>query len=418
MGTQGTPPINPDPNEQPNFADIMGQEEAQRTTFMRRGIDLATNPAYGERGKYYAKLLFDNAENLMPGISPVKNELSALSRSVLNTATQQGNRAALMQLQESLPLLSTETRQLVEKSMQTNAPLNILRTYRAFTADEDFADEIGKSGLSNEQESFKSGLRREEEVIKGAIALQKKKTPQEININNDTGNLSDKAVGEFEKKDVVLLNEARDSATEGGKILNLYNAMERVMDEGFDTGRDAPVKNILSSIGEVAGYGGEFASQFEDFNSMSKELGAQTLQLFGGNDTERELLVALETQPSTTNTEEGNRRILSRKKKAIEILSTRPDFIENWLQDNGSTAAKNSEGKTFTKAWMDRQEELFNDSRSGERVDQQASGRSQQQQLIKDPASIASGRAAINAGADRNAVINRLINAGVDPEDL
>ena len=102
-------------------------------------------------------------------------------------------------------------------------------------------------------------------------------------------------------------------------------------------------------------------TKYQRFEALSTGLGAKALQLFGGNDSNRELLVALGTTASPKKTNAANKAILQRKKIAAEILSDRPNFQTQWINDNGSIARLNPKGQSFPSAWQNYQKQKWSE---------------------------------------------------------
>ena len=106
-------------------------------------------------------------------------------------------------------------------------------------------------------------------------------------------------------------------------------------------------------------------TKYQRFEALSTGLGAKALQLFGGNDSNRELLVALGTTASPKKTNAANKAILERKKIAAEILSDRPGFLTQWVNDNGSIARLNPKGQSFASAWQNYQKQKWSELTRG-----------------------------------------------------
>jgi len=162
------------------------------------------------------------------------------------------------------------------------------------------------------------------------------------------------------KEDAADVSAAREQSDKAVQLQRKLKTMEHMMDNGFDTGLLAPVRAFGSKVGAATGLtDGANASEYETFKAISLELGAETLQLFGGSDTEKELEVALRTNPLPTNQEDANRNIINRKVKASSILQQKPVFQEEWLTANGSLTARDVNGRSFSDAWLGRQQELM-----------------------------------------------------------
>jgi len=167
----------------------------------------------------------------------------------------------------------------------------------------------------------------------------------------------------FAKKDADLFSSQLEASNGSATMLTKLDEVENILSR-YDTNALAGVSGNAARVQSALGLGGEQkAADFEQLNSLSRELGADALKLFGGSDTEKELQVAIETNPRPEYTPDANRRIVERKRKAIQVLSSQADFTSEWLQRNGSTAAKDRQsGKSYGAAWKQHQKATFGDS--------------------------------------------------------
>lgn len=144
-----------------------------------------------------------------------------------------------------------------------------------------------------------------------------------------------------------------------------------LLDEGMKTGLGS---SLATSLGQASvglgqfGLGIPFAddemlqneiTQRETAVAISSEMGAARLEMFGGNDSERELLVALAMAPGIDKSREGNYRILRNNKIATKILANRHNFMQRWISSNDSLNNQNEQGLTFSQAWGKYQREEF-----------------------------------------------------------
>ena len=173
-----------------------------------------------------------------------------------------------------------------------------------------------------------------------------------------------KILTETDKK---LLTSADEAAQAVAALNTNLNAAEAILDSGFKTGLFAPASGQIARGRAAVGLGGDDqASQFEQLDAVSKELATEGLKAFGGSDTERELMVSMQATVGPGKTEAANRAIIDRKRKGIEILQTRPDFLREWIRNfsttgNPSTApvtimgVEIPEGLTSGEAWREYQ---------------------------------------------------------------
>jgi len=210
----------------------------------------------------------------------------------------------------------------------------------------------------------------------------------------NTGNNTSTAIKEQSKQDVKDLASAREAVASSFPIIQaLSQARDVLSSDNFSTGSLSSLRGNFLRLGATLGVEGlvDAASDFEIINKVGKQLGIQTVSLLGGSDTERELAVAIETNVSADKTPKTNRRLLSEKIAAIDVIVQRPQFLEAWLSRHGSTLSTDEDGQNFSQAWRAEQKTLFELSKA---------------------------RDAIGRGAPSDAVIQLLQQEGIDPSRL
>jgi hypothetical protein len=130
----------------------------------------------------------------------------------------------------------------------------------------------------------------------------------------------------------------------------------------------APIIGNFGRVMNTVGLGGDGAADYERLNSISKRLGAEALQLFSGSDTERELMVALQTTIDPSKTVEANLRTAFAQQAAVDILQQYPEYMQEWVNRYGSLNTPNENGDVFSKAWRQTQRDQFAASRK--RIDE------------------------------------------------
>lgn len=171
---------------------------------------------------------------------------------------------------------------------------------------------------------------------------------------------------ETSKKDATQIQDSREASNKAEASRNLLSRAREILPQ-IETSKAAGFTKFLnqglSMVGSARAE--ERAALLEEYDAISKELGAQSLQLFGGSDTEKELEVAIRTNPELNKTNTANERITQRKLRAIEVLQSRPDFESQWLQRNGSLINPDANtGEYFGKAWRRYQKESFGETAS------------------------------------------------------
>ena len=176
---------------------------------------------------------------------------------------------------------------------------------------------------------------------------------------------------EVPKADQTYMKRLQEGTQGADASLRSLNVMENAIAEGLKTGSftgpqrvaGQVIGSIESALGsDIIPFGESSELQNtlgKDFDVEAKSLAVQGLKAFGGSDTERELLVSLSIQPSLDYTPETNKRILTNKRNAIELLMQEEDFASQWLQENGSLQNPNEDGNYFRKEWMNFQKENY-----------------------------------------------------------
>lgn len=183
-------------------------------------------------------------------------------------------------------------------------------------------------------------------------AIQRK--PNQININTGP---------KLTKPDEKLIDRAFEKADAADSALAEINELIKLNEE-IETGPGPRVLAKGAEIVDALTFGTvspDSLTKYQRFEALATGLGAKALQLFGGNDSNRELLVALLTTAGLNKTNAANRAILQRKKIASDILSERPDFITQWVNDNGSALNLNAKGQSFGSAWKSYQKQKWNE---------------------------------------------------------
>ena len=163
------------------------------------------------------------------------------------------------------------------------------------------------------------------------------------------------------KLDDRLLEKAFDQSTASEALSPLIDRSEKLV-EAIETSPFANVAFKASTIANIVSggnYNPESLKDYQELEAISKEFGARTLSLFGGNDSNRELLVAIATNVSLDKKNETNLNIIKRKRVATNILRSRPDFQLQWIQENGSILSKNKAGENFIKSWRNYQDQKW-----------------------------------------------------------
>lgn len=157
---------------------------------------------------------------------------------------------------------------------------------------------------------------------------------------------------EISKADGGLLNAAQEQAAAADSLSMNISEAENILMSGFDTGLGSGVKAMASKVGAATGLsGGDYAVDYENLDRVSKAIGIDTLRAMGGNDTERELLTAIQTTVSTKKEEDANLRVVANQRAAADVIAEKPSLMSQWLEQHGSLSARNEDGMTWPEYW-------------------------------------------------------------------
>ena len=176
--------------------------------------------------------------------------------------------------------------------------------------------------------------------------------------------------------DAKLINAEREKFLASSQGDLSMGQFESLLDNGLKTGGAftsgvAALESGAVDLMQAAGIGLPFYSDEEELQladqvgmreaaiALSSQMGAERLEMFGGNDSERELLVALAMAPGVDKSIAGNRRIIKNNKIASQVLRSRVEFMENWVSENQGLSRVNKEGQNFASAWSKYQVNQF-----------------------------------------------------------
>lgn len=162
-------------------------------------------------------------------------------------------------------------------------------------------------------------------------------------------------------QDAQQLASARQKAQDLQPVLNtMYAARAELLGpdgkegtaDDLDTGSFAPAVQMVRRLipGEQAG-----ETRYDNFDALSKEFGIEKLSGIGGNDTERELMTAIQTGANMGAQEGSNLNRLNRQIAVMEFIGeSRRNFMSRWQADHGSLSRLAQTGpyagKTFDEA--------------------------------------------------------------------
>lgn len=180
-------------------------------------------------------------------------------------------------------------------------------------------------------------------------------------------------------RDENILNKTTEQSDAAAKavasmanVLPYFKAAGEHLGPGFEAKR-----NIAGVLSVIPGYtalekqlsnDGQSQTEntitnFDNINAASKKLGAELLAMFGGSDTQLELLTAIETTISPNKNKQTNERIFRDQLAAANILSNKADLMTRWANNFGGVNALSPTGESWTSFWAKYQRAAWADWR-------------------------------------------------------
>ena len=133
----------------------------------------------------------------------------------------------------------------------------------------------------------------------------------------------------------AFLIDLKDKATEAQRALSQVSAMREALGTA-DQGIFAPISNALNAA--MAEFPGADRSKQKTIaanvaQAIANAFGIDKLSQIGGNDTERELAVAISTAFQMTNQEEANKYLLDKLEESMTKSVLRSQFADLWSQN-------------------------------------------------------------------------------------
>ena len=380
--------------EQESLMDALrNPSEAQNDAFIAFGLGLA-----GSTGDISQRI----AQALGSGVSALRSSRQDLQNEEI--ARQQANLARLELQQEGLSNQFTQTKDIATlQKQQQQLDFNIERA----GIEDDFARQridIQQQGLELTPEIRTLNQYQklvEEGDVEGAAYLKGIMDKDVAQSNGMT--IYDPATGnpifqsgkvsavpggapsdmtsfakEYGKEQAKALADAESKAQIAVAANRSFTEWEGYLNQGMETGPgrglsiDLParasdfIQSLPGNVPFVEGLPGVDDEKLQlqlarrgAADALSKEMGARRLEMFGGNDSERELLVSLLMNPSIDKTVEENRLIIKNNKAANQALIARPAFVKAWIKENGGLGNADKQGKSFEEQWSKKQLQDF-----------------------------------------------------------
>lgn len=181
---------------------------------------------------------------------------------------------------------------------------------------------------------------------------------------DDAGNpiMSAKPVELSTRDQMKLYDVEKESSAANSYINQADNALQLLNKIETGQGTDILGKSAgwLRSSGMASKDIEQYATNYDSLVSLSNELGSQALQQFGGNDTDKELQVAIKSNLSPSSTTESNINNIKRKIVASKILAEKGDFYTKFANKNGSLNSLDRDtGESLSGSWMKYQRGRF-----------------------------------------------------------
>lgn len=200
----------------------------------------------------------------------------------------------------------------------------------------------------------------------GVEAAKPEMTPyQQAQIDILRGNQDIKAnkAAEPSFRDQMRMNKSQEAADAAAGVEQLMGEASGILSK-YETSKAAPIVGkfgqITNAIGLASDDTKKRVTDYESLDKISKDLGVQTLKQFGGNDTDKELQVAIQTNIDPEATVEANMNTIKRKVTAAQILQQKPDFEAQWVAKAGGLNNLDPEtGQSFGSAWRDFQKSTW-----------------------------------------------------------
>ena len=180
---------------------------------------------------------------------------------------------------------------------------------------------------------------------------------------------------ELSKSDASRLEAANEAAAGVQEMRALLTNMQGYLPNmSFDTGALGNVKGLGARLASEFGTFNEEAIDYDVFVADASKLGSLGLAAFGGNDSNRELIVSLKTVPNINYRPEANMRILGRSLLATEVALMTPDLMAEFIEDTstskrvGSLSHTHPSGVKFQEWLKGKQGEIW-DSYKAENPD-------------------------------------------------
>lgn len=132
-------------------------------------------------------------------------------------------------------------------------------------------------------------------------------------------------------------------------------AMYTLIDQAGETGPwVTPVRNAVNNFVQAISGGNinpKGMDELQMLQQFATKMAIDDLQRVGGNDSDRDFLRALTSNPNSLSTRSANKMMLQYRMAIDGIDEHRSNMAQKWQAKYGSLSQKNPEGDTFEQAW-------------------------------------------------------------------
>lgn len=236
-------------------------------------------------------------------------------------------------------------------------------------AEQDAAnDKRADSSLASqiEIEKFKRGEMLKQQELANSSRL----VDAQSNYYNSRSDVLENPIPKISNRDEMRMMKSEEGAQAAQGVEQLASQAQAIL-KRYETNKAAPIVGKFGQIANAIGLAGDETKKkikdYESLDKISSELAIKTLAQFGGNDTDKELKISMETNVDPNALVETNEETLKRKIAAAQILQQKPDFEAQWVAKTGGLNRLDPQtGQSFGAAWLRHQKESWRNALSPE----------------------------------------------------
>lgn len=164
-------------------------------------------------------------------------------------------------------------------------------------------------------------------------------------------------------RDEMRMAKSEEAAQAAQGVEQIANEAKTILNR-YETSKGAPIVGKMGQVANFLGVAGDETKakvrDYETIDKLSKDLAAKALAQFGGNDTDKELQIAIQSNLDPSAMVETNMNIMNKKLAAANILQQKPDFEAQWVAKNGGlNRIDRDTGRSFQAEWLKAQREMW-----------------------------------------------------------